>query len=307
MTPPRPILFGEALFDCFPDGKRILGGAPFNVAWHLTGLGNAPLFITRVGNDAPGMEVRRAMEDWGMDTRGVQVDPTLPTGSVRITFVHGESQYDILAHQAYDAIDDPLLPDTLRPAFLYHGSLAVRGAGQTSSRATLQTLAQKLRAPIFLDVNLRAPWWRRDDVLRWIPRAHWVKLNEHELLDLEPEAGTAAQRAWQFLRRHHLHTLIVTFGSQGALALTAAGEELRVQPDAHIPVVDTVGAGDAFTAVFLHGYLHHWPLAQTLARAQDFASAVVGVQGATIQDPAFYQHFLRCWQQEPQTSGNILP
>ncbi|MDK2873302.1 MAG: fructokinase [Desulfomicrobiaceae bacterium] len=149
MTPPRPILFGEALFDCFPDGKRILGGAPFNVAWHLTGLGNAPLFITRVGSDAPGMEVRRAMEDWGMDTRGVQVDPTLPTGSVRITFVHGEPQYDILAHQAYDAIDDPLLPDTLRPAFLYHGSLAVRGAGQTSSRATLQTLVQKLRAPSF--------------------------------------------------------------------------------------------------------------------------------------------------------------
>ncbi|MBA1332725.1 carbohydrate kinase, partial [Candidatus Endoriftia persephone str. Guaymas] len=50
----HPIIFGEVLFDCFEDGSRVLGGAPFNVAWHLQALGAAPLFISRVGDDSLG-------------------------------------------------------------------------------------------------------------------------------------------------------------------------------------------------------------------------------------------------------------
>ena len=47
----RPAVFGEVLFDCFADGTRVLGGAPFNVAWHLQAFGEAPLFVSRVGDD----------------------------------------------------------------------------------------------------------------------------------------------------------------------------------------------------------------------------------------------------------------
>ena len=67
----RPIIFGEVLFDCFPDGSRVLGGAPFNVAWHLQAFGAEPLFVSRVGNDPMGRKIRDAMLQWGMDTSGL--------------------------------------------------------------------------------------------------------------------------------------------------------------------------------------------------------------------------------------------
>ena len=80
-------IFGEVLFDHFPDGRRVLGGAPFNVAWHLQAFGLRPLVITRVGADDDGAQVLQAMEAWGMDTTGVQVDEVNPTGSVRVELV----------------------------------------------------------------------------------------------------------------------------------------------------------------------------------------------------------------------------
>ena len=58
----RPLVFGEVLFDEMPDGARILGGAPFNVAWHLEAFGLRPLMITRIGVDQQGDEVLAAME-----------------------------------------------------------------------------------------------------------------------------------------------------------------------------------------------------------------------------------------------------
>ena len=76
-------IFGEVLFDHFPDGKRVLGGAPFNVAWHLQAFGLAPHFISRVGADAEGEAVLAAMRDWGMDTQGVQIDSV--SRQVRVT------------------------------------------------------------------------------------------------------------------------------------------------------------------------------------------------------------------------------
>ena len=105
MTRRRICIFGEVLFDHFPDGTRVLGGAPFNVAWHLQAFGQSPHFISRVGNDSAGEAIRNAMHEWGMDTRGLQTDPARPTGRVEVSFVDGEPTYDIVHPCAYDAIE----------------------------------------------------------------------------------------------------------------------------------------------------------------------------------------------------------
>ena len=76
------VVFGEVLFDVFPGGEAVLGGAAFNVAWNLQGLGLAPLFVSRVGADELGRRVLDAMASWGMETRGVEVDSSRPTGRV---------------------------------------------------------------------------------------------------------------------------------------------------------------------------------------------------------------------------------
>lgn len=291
----RPILFGEVLFDRFPDGAEVLGGAPFNVAWHLRGFGENPLLVSRVGADEAGRRVRQAMAAWGLDTSALQTDPDHPTGTVRVDVEGGEPRFHILPDQAYDFIRQDELPEPGGAACVYHGSLALR---RPESAAAWQALARRVGAPVpvFLDVNLRPPWWRREDVQDWIGRARWVKLNREELDQLAPAGEDAMGRAEAFLALYRLEGLFVTLGEAGALALTARGERKRALPDTSLPVVDTVGAGDAFAAVCLLGRARGWSLALTLDRALSFAGAVVGVRGAVVADRAFYRPFLDAWE-----------
>lgn len=286
----RLCIFGEVLFDHFPDGTRVLGGAPFNVAWHLQAFGRRPRFISRVGLDPEGEAVREAMSAWGMDTTGLQTDPRRPTGRVGVRFDDGEPGYDIVHPCAYDAIDESP-PDSVGCALLYHGSLALRDA---VSRQSAQALMTGKPETVFVDVNLRAPWWRRDPVLDMVRRADWVKLNRDELALL----SGAQKSAEAFLSDHDLQGLVVTRGSEGAEVLTADGTRHSVTPRNQIEVVDTVGAGDAFASVFILGLAESWPLETTLNRAQTFASALVGHRGATVSDADFYQPFLADWKLE---------
>ncbi len=367
-----PCFFGEILFDVFPDGREVLGGAPFNVAWHLQGFGLAPLLISRVGADAAGERIRAAMAAWGMRLDGLQTDPVHPTGRVIVSLRDGEPSFDIVTDSAWDFIAADELPD-LTPAILYHGSLAVRhpvsaaalgallarcgasnpsqppgpAAGQPRGPAAGRPLAARLdgarpRPLRFVDVNLRPPWWQAEVVQGLLDGADWAKLNQDELAWLTPvptpaptsapdparrlagpehpgepgdairtgEAGSApaalglaplgaterdiASVAGAFRARHGLRGLVLTRGAAGALGLVANGEIAQVSPQP-APLVDAVGAGDAFAAVTLLGLLHHWPLSLTLDRAQTFASRIVQLRGATDPDPALYQDLRLAW------------
>ena len=295
MSEGRVCIFGEVLFDHFPDGRRVLGGAPFNVAWHLQAFGLAPLFISRVGTDAEGDEVRSAMRDWDMDQGGLQSDPERATGRVSIRFEDAEPFYDIVDNCAYDAIDGVAAAASAADArgLLYHGSLALR---HTTSRAAFARLRQAHPNPVFVDVNLRTPWWQRDPVIELLNGANWVKLNRDELNQLGPAAPSPREQAEALLRVHRLDGLIVTHGADGAELLTADGLHLRTSPRGGTEVVDTVGAGDALSSVMILGLCKQWPLELTLERAQAFASAIVGQRGATVSEPAFYQAFDEQWR-----------
>jgi len=288
-----PVIFGEVLFDCFPDGASVLGGAPFNVAWHLQAFGLSPLMISSIGDDALGARVRDAMHRWQMDTSGLQTDRVHPTGSVSIELASDEPRYTILDQRAYDHIDPTRLPPVKPAQLLYHGTLALRNA---RSREALEYLRGELDTTVLLDVNLREPWWSREQVLGLADVADWVKLNVDELELLgETAADDVHAQARFFLQKHDLAGLVVTLGARGAVAFTALGETAEVEPAAVTDVVDTVGAGDAFTSVLILGLIRGWPLAVTLSRAQDFASRVVVQRGATIHDPAVYRDLMKNW------------
>ena len=287
-----PVIFGEVLFDCFPDGNSVLGGAPFNVAWHLQAFGLSPMVITSIGDDDLGTKVKSAMLDWNMDTRGLQLDPLHPTGSVDIEFIDGEPRYTIVEHCAYDYIDAGLLPSLADNRLLYHGSLALRNQ---TSREALSTLKHQHSNTVFMDVNLRDPWWQKDRVLELADDADWVKLNEDELLQLGSGTGDYQAQAREFLNTHSLKGLVVTLGAKGAIALTDNGDYAEVAPSQTLEVVDTVGAGDAFTSVLILGISYQWPLEQTMQRAQSFASLMVAQQGATVHDQDFYRTMIADW------------
>lgn len=285
-------IFGEVLMDQFPDGHQVLGGAPFNVAWHLQAFGQHPCFISRVGNDAMGENIRQAMSDWGMSIENLQTDPDHPTGTVKVSINKDEPSYEILANQAYDFIAAQQLNRTDQYSFIYHGTLALRNR---VSEHALYALKDHHTGKVFVDVNLRAPWWHKESVERWASNADWIKLNHDELMLLVQKQNTLQDAMRLFLAQHNLDVLIVTCGGSGAVALDNAGEFFEVAPVVNLPIVDTVGAGDAFSAVLLLGIQQDWSLSVTMERAQSFASALVTQRGATVQDLSFYQTFIRAW------------
>lgn len=292
-TTARPLIFGEVLFDRFADGTAILGGAPFNVAWHLQPFGLEPLFISSVGADPLGEQVRRAMQDWGMDLSGLQTANRYPTGVVDVSFRQGEPHYHIVPDSAWDHIRHQGLPPLPESGLLYHGSLALR---QDVSRTTWQRLQEERSVPRFIDINLREPWWDRDTIGDLLEGVSWLKLNTDELAQIVPQLHDTESRIHYLFDTLPLAWLIVTQGKAGAMVISAQGERLQVRPEQATRVVDTVGAGDAFSSVLIVGLLKGWPMAQTLHYAQQFAGAVVGLRGATSRDRDFYQPFIESWQ-----------
>jgi fructokinase len=293
----QTVIFGEVLFDTFEDGGRVLGGAPFNVAWHLAGFRCRPLLISRLGNDDNGDEILRSMQSWGLDSRGVQQDDNHPTGTVQVKVVAGQPQFSILPDQAYDFIEYGSIDDiyaALPRPLLYCGTLALRNA---ESRSTLQGLLDR-QPDLFLDVNLRPPWWQREYTGQLLQKARWVKLNDDELETLTeckyPDADALLAGAREFRDYYNIEWLVLTLGDAGAVILSAEREfQDKPAPVSHI--ADTVGAGDAFTAVTLLGLLQFWEPGLILERALEFASRICEQQGAISSDRDFYTRYTLQW------------
>lgn len=284
-----PLVFGEVLYDHFPNGQRVLGGASFNVAWNLQGLGLPPLFVSAVGNDEEGNEMRRQMVRWEMETAGLQVSSSLPTGEVRVTVTDGEPSYEILSDRAYDDIKYPEGLESSNFSMLYHGSLALR---TPATRSTLERLIDELRLPRFVDINIRQPWIDRELAEFVLRDATWVKLNRAELSWLlERDCQTAAEitNGVADLRGRYggeLH--FITCGAEGSYVIDSDEQTIFASAPQPQPLVDAVGAGDAFAAAAILGICRGDPLEQTLKFALDFAARTCTIQGATTTNRQHY-------------------
>jgi fructokinase len=293
----RPVILGEVLFDLFPPDISVLGGAPFNVAWHLKGFGLSPLLISRIGKDARGESILSTMQIWDMDTSGIQIDAAHPTGVVRVELEEGQPHFTILPDQAYDFIDPDAALAVLRGqscSLLYYGTLVGRGA----SYAAVQALRQ-IVSSVFVDLNLRAPWWKMETVHTLLEGARWVKMNGDELAviaQLEaPSENSLETTAHALCLESGWELLALTLGAQGAWLLNAE-RTYRGKAVVLEAIVDTVGAGDAFSAVTILGLHRGWSLETTLSRALDFAAALCQIQGASPLDPALYASYLEKWR-----------
>lgn len=292
MRNPQVIIFGEVLLDYFPDGNIVLGGAPFNVAWHLQAFGVSPLFISRIGNDTYGEIIRKAMEDWGMNLSGLQYDNVNPTGIVQVKFIDNEPYYDIVENSAYDFIDSFMLPHLPQNSLLYHGTLALRNS---TSAKTLEKIKTDISPSIFLDVNLRSPWWNLNAIKSLLKQTLTLKLNEEELSLLVMEEKDINKAISYLFSTYPLNNIILTKGKAGAISFTKDNRSKQISPSQNATVIDTVGAGDAFCSILILGMIKNWDIFTTLTKAQEFASAIVGIQGATTNDKSFYRSFLTQW------------
>ena len=282
---------GEILWDVFPDGARF-GGAPANFACSASGLaaGSARVSMAgAVGRDELG---RRALAEFtarGVDVAGVAVLPE-PTGRVDVTVdVAGHASYVFAPDCAWDNApwSDSLERLAAATSAVCFGTLSSRGA---TALATIRRFLAAVPSPALriVDINLRPPFWSPDVVRDSLPFANVMKCNDDELpvvAEILGLTGSPEAILRQLVDRHALRLAALTRGAKGSLLVTADGSASDL-PGTPVEVIDTVGAGDAFTAAVTLGLLAGWPLSKLHAHAERVAAYVCTQRGGTPPIPA---------------------
>ncbi len=282
---------GEVLWDVFPDGPRF-GGAPANFACSAAGVGGEFVqvsMVSGVGKDQLGDQAVKELKQRHVDVLPVQrLDQ--PTGQVLVKLdPSSQASYEFASNCAWDNLtwSEDLQPLALSADAVCFGTLGQRSQ---TSRGTIRRFLAATRTDCLriLDINLRPPFWS-DEVLRAsLPLANVLKLNHDELpalAELLQLAGSERELLQQLLNQFSLRLIALTRGSSGSLLLDSSGHFSDL-PVTLTTVVDTVGAGDAFTAALTVGLLLELPLADVHARASDLAAYVCAQSGATPEIPA---------------------
>lgn len=275
------ISFGEVLFDII-EGSPHLGGAPLNFAAHLAQCGMESYILSRVGADKLGDQAADMIKEMGVETTFLQRDRSHPTGTVHVVLSQGEPDYTIEENVAYDFIDADGKQDLLAMDFdvLYFGSLVQR---HTHSANTLRWLTgQKEFRHIFYDVNLRKNGYTRDIIQSSLRLCTILKLNMTEAEVLQEMFYPGQDLQEPFLRSltddYDINTVIITAGGKGCYTYHQ-GRFSFIKGHA-VKVVDTIGAGDSFSAAFVYHYLKHKDVFRAAGVANRVGAFVAGRRGA---------------------------
>ena len=279
----RVVALGEVLWDVYDHSHR-LGGAPLNFGAHVRRLGHCVTFISALGADELGERAGQMIRALDLDTSLLQTTPRFPTGTARVrTALGGAAEFTIERPAAYDDVElserDLQSLQNGAPGWLYYGTVFASAAqGRNILGRVLEALTGAVR---FYDLNLRpgsdSPMLVKD----LLAQAGVVKLNEDELRRVHEITGLPAE-VEAFCRegaaRYGWRAVAVTLGDRGC-AILANGQ--YVEAGGHpVDVVDTVGAGDAFSAAFLHGLSMNWPAAKLASFANRVGALVVSRHGA---------------------------
>jgi fructokinase len=272
---------GELLWDIYPDGRKVAGGAPFNFAFHCHQLGHEAVIVSRVGDDDLGKELRDVVKRAGMTDEFVQTDFEHPTGTVRVTMADGQPTYDIVESVAWDYLESTPVTEALRRAMraVCFGSL---GSRSPVSRLIISRFLDEWDNGVdpelvICDVNIRPSHFNTHlEILN----CDWLKMNENEFLHFIPEAKPFPDEYGRFIRHSWTNEVVIlTLGRWGCL-VDERGTEIR-EPATPANVIDTVGAGDAFTAAMVCLHLEGRPLRECARFANYYAARVCESIGAT--------------------------
>lgn len=275
--------FGEALWDMLPDGKQI-GGAPANFAYHATQCGLNGWVVSAIGEDALGLEIVENFQAKGLDFILDTVE--YPTGTVVVS-LNGEGMpiYEIKESVAWDNI--PLTPELLelagRTRAVCFGSLAQRcPVSRKALHAFLNAMPQDESRFRVFDINLRQNFYGREVIQESLERCNVLKINDEELVRISrmfDYAGTdLKKKCWRILEEYDLKMLVLTCGVNGSYVF--ADGEVSFLPTPKIDVVDTVGAGDSFSATFVSSIINGCSIPQAHMNAVEVSAFVCTQQGA---------------------------
>lgn len=281
----RIVAMGDGLWDLFPDGPRF-GGATANYACHASILGANVHMVSGVGEDERGEALLQVYQKHGVSTDLVQVLKDYPTGVVNVELTEsGLPTFTIGENAAWDHWEwNNETEGTVRQAdVLYFGTLGQRGESSREGIRRALAMAQDQNIPRILDINLRAPFY--DDILirESIALCSVLKLSDEELervtqaCGLDSSLGDTAILD-ELRSKFDLDLVVMTRGAEGAVLISEKG--VVEQPGEPATVVDTVGAGDSFTASMTLGLLEGKDYPQILKDACKVAAGVCSHAGA---------------------------
>ncbi len=283
---------GEVLWDLLPSGKQ-LGGAPANFAYHCKALSDHSIssyIISSVGNDAGGKAIQAALHQLGVDCQWLHFSQQYKTGSVSVTIDDkGIPAYLIEPDVAWDYIPD-IEADQIKTQgnhinIACFGSLAQRSE---TSRQNIHNFLQQLpdaTIKIF-DINLRQNFYTREIIETSLEIANVFKINDDELNVLSQLLnliGNEEQRLVHLSKKYSLHLCILTKGEYGSLIYS--DHQFSHHAGITVKTLDTVGAGDAFTAAIAIGLIKQLDLDYMHDCASQVAAYVCSCAGATPQLP----------------------
>lgn len=265
----RLLAFGEVLYDVFGERKTI-GGAPLNVSYHFHKCGGDADIISAVGDDDPGRDALSFMKGTGIGTEYVTLS-NYPTGRADVSASGSEADYVFNAPCAWD---DIRLPHSLTESVdvFYWGTLALRSE---KSRETFHSISSSIKADIrYFDVNIRKMFYSEDIIIEGLESCNILKVNENELpliLSLSGKKDIPSLK-----ERYSIDIVILTEGEKGS---TVYDESAVHIPAVKTEVVDTVGAGDSYSACFLHNYIESGDAENAARKASLLSSFVCSKRG----------------------------
>ncbi len=282
---------GEILFDVYRYKKK-LGGAPFNFIYHIKNLTGSGSFISRIGKDKLGTDILEFFKKEKISTTYLQIDDKLLTGEAIPTLNESKvPEWQIEENSAYDAIEinDEIISLVANSDCLYFGTLAQR---DPRSRASIQALFDK-NIKYFCDLNIRQNYYSKGIVESSLKAANVLKLNTEELhlvkRLLYGNRKTSEKIADAILIDYDVDILCVTDGENGAVLYKGSKKSNHSCKVKNI--VDTVGAGDAYSAVLCLGYLNNWEIEKINVLASEFAAEIVQINGALPNHHSFYDKY----------------
>ncbi|HVU26630.1 MAG TPA: carbohydrate kinase [Verrucomicrobiae bacterium] len=279
----KVIGIGEVLWDLFPSGPQ-LGGAPANFAYHARAFGARASVVTRVGNDRFGCAIFERFEQLGIVADTVQVDQDAPTGTATVSLSgNGIPHFAIHEQVAWDrlTVASTALNAVREADAICFGTLAQRSEFSRTSIQKLVAAAPAETLRVF-DVNLRQNYFSRGVIESSLHLANVLKLNDGELpvlANLFNLTGSIRHQIEQLAQKFNLRLVALTRGPAGSLLFQDG--QWSDCPSVPIKIVDTVGAGDAFTAAMVLGLLQKANLDEVNALADEVARYVCSCIGAT--------------------------
>jgi fructokinase len=278
---------GELLWDVLPATEE-LGGAPVNFAYHVNALGATGIPISTIGTDDRGEKALNELTRKGVKTSAISSNSQYPTGFVdALVDNEGVATYRFPDNVAWDYLNINSVANELQNDLdaVCFGSLAQRSV---QSHQVIQRFLNGLKAGTLkiFDVNLRQNFYSLEVVDESLSQADIVKLNDEELSLLAEllHISSGEKAALEtLLKMYSLEMVILTRGSKGSLIMTP--EEISELPGTKIEVVDTIGAGDSFTAAVTIGYLQQRALAEIHRKASELAAFVCSRRGAMVMVP----------------------